>query len=336
VRIPWRNRVAPAFYHLIALSARAGSIILTPPVWLYKNVFGLDLDTALPFGPKDGYSPFSALATFAIGQAAAVTAFAKGHDRLVVAVYAITVAITLLWIMSMLRAKRDEPIGTPPVPTPHRAYDKPTIRYARFTLTWTLILSVIISYLGFNLLLPNQTKRTDYIGDFKVNTDFIQNRRNGALASMPGEEGSRQALDVWVKWLANGENSTLKLEAEDEQKVKQAAREQKVPQKRLVWIEQRKEFTDNFKSLSGELKCSSSHSFGEKAAFLVKRDGSSPRPIYRQISFQINEQGGTSNRFELREPDAGEYLVILAQVHSKEGNVPAYATGYDIRIELDK
>jgi hypothetical protein len=68
--------------------------------------FGYDLDPTskrpgakkLPFSEKEGYSVFNALATFALAQAAALTAVARGeeHKLLVIGIYAGTVITGIL------------------------------------------------------------------------------------------------------------------------------------------------------------------------------------------------------------------------------------------------
>ena len=55
-----------------------------------------------------------------------------------------------------------------------------------------------------------------------------------------------------------------------------------------------------------------------------------------QTLSQPNEQGGTSNKFEVLEPDPGEFLVVLAVVSTKAGEAPQLPTGYDLKIERDQ
>lgn len=98
-------------------------------------LFAYDADH-VAYGDKDGYGPFTALASFALAQGAALTAVAKGEDRtgLVLFIYAVAVTLTVLWIRSMLAAVKEQPAveGQVVADTPLRAYDRPSITYGRW------------------------------------------------------------------------------------------------------------------------------------------------------------------------------------------------------------
>ena len=320
------------------------------PIWRWvvrqvRQVFALDVDDQVAFGDKDGYGPFTALATFALAQGAALTVVARGEERvwLVLAIYAVAVAFTVRWIQAQLAAVKSQPPAAgsaaplaaivppakgPPAPagawTTRRAYDRPTITYGRWTQGWTLVLAVVLIYLGTQGLLPNQTRRTAFLkDDIPVDFNSVQNRRQGALAPR-GDQAAREQFDVWVRWLAEGDELYARARKAEpaapvEQKVAGKQNQPPQPDRRLIWVEQRADFQQFYKSFTARLTYATDKiELRERVAFLVRRDAGSPRPIYRQVQFRPNRDGGASDIFEVTEPNPDEILVILVYVRSKE------------------
>ncbi len=251
----------------------------------FRSLFGYDIDDSADFNTeKDGYSPFNALATFALAQGAALTAVARGEgrDKIVLSIYAIAVVLTICWIRAMLRATKTVPDGQRPL----RAYDAPTIRYGRWVQLWTLILSVILFVLGTLELLPNQTPRIPY----DRGTIWCD---AWAIADRPKVSGGRQGLmDKWIEWLSRSASGGRR--------------------QQLLWIESKSPFPASYKPFVVTLRCNADYAFGERVAFLVKDEPGEYRPTYRQIWFQ--EEGvSTTDHAELEIIDAArdERVVIL-------------------------
>lgn len=266
--------------------------------WLSRGIgwlAGWDLDEgrgytcSIPFHKqKDGYSPFNALATFALAQGAALTAVAKGegHDRLVLCIYAAIVLGTIAWIIRMLRATKWEAEEGTAAQKKMRAYDQPSIAYGRIVLAWTVFIGVLMSILGWMNLLPNQTTRIEY--------------NKGAIACEPftGTERTSRAgghvarMDKWIDWIERGTNSS-----KGEQ---------------FIWLEQKTPFPESYKPFALDLICNSSFVFYDPVAFLIKQPEGDYKPTYRQLEFRkVVAPVGHLATVDVPDANKGEYIVIL-------------------------
>jgi hypothetical protein len=293
-----------------------------------KNTYGIDLDH-LPFSSgKDGYGPFSALAGFAVAQSAALTAVAKGEKyRLtVLSVYAASVLVTAIWIRSMLRAVRHElpePSNGAPAAGPgetFRAYDRPSITYGRWTLTWICFVGALMIYLGIRGLLPNQIDRDEYLKlPIECKVEPMSNR-GGSWPFIGGTAAERATMDIWQKWLSK---TTL-----DE------------PEKqRIIWIEQTDKFQGNYRTITCDLSYNSNFKIRGRDAFLVRSDSGSVRPVYRQCAFRLNMQDfSDTDTLYLNDPNDGETVVIIAVIEAvtPEGQRSLDSGPYDIRLVASK
>jgi len=251
------------------------------------RLYACDLDR-LPFSrTNDAYAPFTALGTFALAQGAALTAVAKGEgrDTLVLVIYGITVALTGAWIVSTLRSVRSESSADSPNQVA-RAYDRPSISYGRWTLSWTILLACILLVLGWLQLLPNQTTRIAYDrGDIACDAENAQQRLKLAA-------GTQAAMDKWVEWIGN----TPRV-ADGEQ---------------FFWIEQKSPFPDSYKPFAIDLVCNKDYVFGERVAFLVKTIPGEYRPSYRQVPFRgPGFREACNATLDVLDATRGESLVIL-------------------------
>ncbi len=262
---------------------------------ILRRAYGFDLDedsgdgARLRFSPdNNGLSAFNALATFALAQGAALTAVARGEgrDALVLSIYAITVAITLWWIISMLRAtRRDVSLGQQQNEL-IRAYDRPSIRYGRWTLTWTFVLVAILFVLGWLELLPNQTHRVAYDkGGIVCDTKTAQQRMQMAGAD-------RATLDKWIEWI--GRSSRVYSEEQ------------------CFWVKQKSPFEKSYKRFALDLHCDKRYVFGERVAFLVSNTPDDGRPTYRQLRFRGQGFSATNvATLDVEDANKGESIVIL-------------------------
>ena len=150
-----------------------------------RRTFALDVQE---YGSSDGYSVFIALATFAVAESTALTVVAKGEgqDLVVLWIYAVIVILTGLWIRSMLIVRQVETQeGTT---TARYPFNESSMRYGRWTLSWTVILGLIMIGLAYLELLPNQTRRTAFLEkDIDCDTLLLQDK----VAQLPKDTSVR-------------------------------------------------------------------------------------------------------------------------------------------------
>jgi hypothetical protein len=283
--------------------------------WLYGTAYD-----SLPYTiSKDGYSAFNALATFALAQGAALTVVAKGEGRegLVLTIYAAAVFLTVLWIRAMLCSERLEIIGNPPRNTTYRAYDKPSIRYGRWTLTWTLVVGLVMLFLGYNQLLPNQTRRVAFLpkGTIECEVWLMLDRLQETAKGNTRRE--QRSLGQWVTWMAEANSSDAK--------------------KRLLWIEQKTDFKDNYKTFFAKLEYArEQYELGDRVAFLVSPSIGYNPPVYRQLSFRLDDKRFT-DFLEVFEPNPNDYLLIIAVItHKERKDVTGETADYKIHLSLSR
>jgi hypothetical protein len=252
-----------------------------------RYLYAFDLDDK-PFDQKnDAYGPFNALGSFALAQGAALTVVAKGEgrDALVLSIYAITVTLTGAWIVATLRATRDA--STPGQSSQiARAYDAPSIRYGRWTLSWTVFLAIILLELGWMELLPNQTPRIAY------NNGTMTCEATSMLDRMKRFGGAQAKMDKWIEWIGK---SPRQLDGEQ-----------------FLWVEQKSPFPDSYKPFAIDLVCNQGYVFGERVAFLVKTLPGEYQPTYRQIPFRgAGFPEVNSATLDVKDADRGESIVVL-------------------------
>ena len=105
---------------------------------------------------------------------------------------------------------------------------------------------------------------------------------------------------------------------------------------RLVWLEQKSEFQDYYKSFVAELGYASDNVVvGNRIAMLVRWDRESKNLVYRQLALIPLQAGGFADTFQVTEPNPHDVLVILAEIRSKVSgepitdNVDVYNLGLD-------
>jgi hypothetical protein len=273
-----------------------------------RYLFAFDVQARVPaFSDREGYGVFSALATFALAQGAALTAVAKEEDKtwIVLSIYFVTVVATIWWIRSMLAAvKEQRPYAHPRF---IRAFDYTSIRYGRWAQGWTIFLSVVLFILGCLGLLPNQTSRAFYNkGDADCDAWIASDR-------LQLDSNSERLMDQWIRWIGN------------------SGRDDK--REKFVWIQTKGTFEQSYKPFNLELRCTSEYEFGERVAFLVKQEREEYRPTYRQIRFR--EAGfSTTNAATLEVPDAnrGERIVVL--VFARDPNHEEQPTAQQFKFKL--
>jgi hypothetical protein len=276
--------------------------------WTYVLV--LDYDARYQFSStKEGYSAFTSLAGFAVAQSVALTAVAKDESSfLVITIYAVSVILTILWIWWLLRALRDETVGTPPVTTTYRAYDRTSITYGRCSLGWTLFVALIMTVLWVKGLLPNQTPRVpfDKSGAERCGVMYIDAADpKKYFQDMGGSDEDREALGVWIKW--------LKIKEECERR----SRKPNQPPKRTVLIKQDQDFKKRYMPFGGTISCNTDYDIDTSArmCFLVRPDQNSIRPIFRQLAFRREGPlGKFLDTFDAPYADPGEQLFIIVEV----------------------
>lgn len=245
-------------------------------IWpLRRHLYATGLDN-LQFGDKDGYGAFTALATFALAQGAALTAVPKGEDRtaLVLSIYAVAVALTVLWISRMLSAVKDLPADGGTI----RAYDRPSITYGRWAQFWTLIEAVVLIYLGTQGLLPNQTTRVPYSGGnrllFALDIETVQKRYY---------RGGRSWYNQFLRRDLGG--------------------------KQLFWFEQTEPFTANYTPFRITLVASDRYEVGEFQVFLARRDSSYPGFRLQEVAYIGRQE---PREFDVVGANLDDFIVVLA------------------------
>jgi len=261
-------------------------------------IFAWSLDS-MGHSSKDGYSAFNALAGFAVAQAVALTAVAKGEGRtmLVLSIYFVATCLTILWTARLLRATRQEANGQGAAETV-RAFDLPSIQHGRFTLTWILVVAVVLIVLAWLGLLPNQTSREYYAGGIKLAPSYFESRVQDHLAGVEGSKDDRQEMDIWLSWI-----------------------QPQIGKDKLVWLEQTNPFPAHQKSMNVQLTYDADLiSVSRRVAFLVKPDGASDRPNLREMKFDLAPPTfDQSDRLTLVEPDPDEALLIMCFVEARPG-----------------
>ena len=252
-------------------------------IWcLRRYLYAFDSDK-LDYGDKDGYGPFTALATFALAQGAALTGVAKGEDRTwtVLSIYAVAVAITILWIRKMLAEVKDSPAGGG---SPCRAYDRPSITYGRWAQFWTLIEAVVLIYLGTQGLLPNQTTRVPYNGGNRLL--FVK------------EVGT--VKEVYYGGGRSWYNEFLPSRREG---------------KDLLWFEQKESFTENYTPFRVTFVLSEQYEGEEFQVFLARRDSTSyPGFRFQEVTYISRPEQRT---FDVVGANRGDFIVVIGYVSSK-------------------
>lgn len=244
--------------------------------WLY----GFDLDE-VRFGRKDGAALFTVLATFALAQGAALAQLARGeYQWLALGIYLLTFAITVAWIIAILRSRFAS--GA------QRVYDQASIRYGRWVLSWVFLEGIVLVILAANQLLPYQTRRVLH------ETEYIATRTYNAadrlrMADTPEQVG----MDRWVTWMRDSFQSD---------------------QFAFFWVQQLEEFQSDYYSFVAELRYDAAVcQLGQHVAFLVSvnRDDAEYRPVYRQIPFLGEPQPEGYVRLYIEEPNRGERIVVI-------------------------
>lgn len=245
---------------------------------------------------KDGYGPFTALATFALAQGAALTAVAKGEgrDTLVLIIYAVAVFVTFIWVLTLLRTRRWEKREGVDAPAWVRAYDRPSTVYGRWALVWTVLLGGVLSVLGWLELLPNQTVRVHY------NKGEIGCEPFTYLDLVSRAGSDRIFLEKWIEWIYKSTPAAQK--------------------QHFMWVEQKSPFPESYKPFEVTLTCNKPYVLGERVAFLVKVSPGDYRPSYRQLRI-ADAWNVSAQRSVIDIPDAtvGEYVVVLVFVRDSSG-----------------
>jgi len=266
----------------------------------------------LGYSTKEGYSAFNALAGFAVAQGVALTAVAKGEGRtgLVLSIYLVAALLTVWWTASLLKATRFE-IDSHGTSTPLRAFDLPSIQHGRFTLTWTLVVAIILAFLAANGLLPNQTAREPFPGSIVVSPYFFGSRPQDRLAGIEGSKIDRQTLDQWLSWITKEKDN-----------------------QRLVWLQQQSPFPGHHTSIHVELTYNAELiAVSQRVAFLVKADDDSARPNLRQLKFDLLPPNFVqTDRFTIVNPDPGERLVVLCFIEPKKDKTIPSAGDCEFKI----
>jgi hypothetical protein len=244
---------------------------------------------------KDGYGPFGALGTFALAQGAALTAVAKGEgrDALVLGIYAFAVIFTIVWIRQLLRAEVGGDAG------PVLAFETTSHYFGRWTLGWTLFLSLIMLVLGWMGLLPNQNWRADYSSNGAIKCEALS-----ADAKLLRSAGvSDQLMNSWISWIGERKLSS--------------------PGQRFLWIQSKSEFPGSYKPFVADVVFASRYKPQEMVAFLLKKDTPASSPTYRQIAFRLGSDGQMTNTLDVVDPNKGEWVVVLAFAIDNESSKPS-------------
>jgi len=279
--------------------------IVAPNAWHFYSplcfLLAVAVDDRVPtYGDKDGYGPFTALATFALAQGAALTAVAKGEHRtgLVLTLYAVAVAVTVFWIWTMLRAvKAQAPVGGVGPVTDVRAYDRPTITYGRWAQSWTLLLALVLVYLGIQGLLPNQTTREPYNGG----NLFLDSKGPDAVRELY-YRGGKSWFDRFLKWDLDG--------------------------KQLTWFEQREPFTAFYTPFRMTFVPSGQFTGDEFQVFLARREPGDPGFQLREVAY-IGSEGGRT--FDIVGADRDDFVVVIGYARY---NAKAKPMAFDAAAEL--
>jgi hypothetical protein len=274
---------------------------------LWNKLWTLDYDSQYPFSAtREGYGAFTSLAGFAVAQSVALTAVAKDEDStLVILIYLFSVLATIAWIWWMLRRLREEQIGTPPLSTVVRAYDRPSIQYGRCTLAWTFFVALIMFALWVKGLLPNQTPRVpfDRSGEEACSVMYIDSvKPRDYLQDLGGTPQEREPLGIWIKWFK---------EKEENQKKKRMVT--------TVFVKQKQDFKKRYMPFAAKIRCNDAkYRFGDRLCYVMKPDQNSIRPIFRQLAFrQATALGPILETFDIPYADPGESLLLVLEIAAK-------------------
>lgn len=304
--------------------------------WLFVFPFGFDLDSrhgadrGLPFNAeKDAAGMFLTLAAFSLAQGGALATVAKGEGRdwVVLLLYAISVSLTMIVIVAMLRSTR-EGADEPPLADQAkaiRAYNRPTIRCGRWTLVWTLMLAVVIGGLAKAQLLPNQTRRIPY--DRSEPIDIYPSRlltlddmfANQGVETTR-EENQRRNTNKWLQWMAHGRVSNPNQDQHRD----------------FLLLRQKETFQDYFRDFPVTLNIEDkSYTLSEPVAFLVQGDDTWPyRPTYRTLPFRLGVDGySPSLTLDVVKPNRGERLYVFVTITlPPNSNEPRNLDDYHITL----
>ncbi len=297
--------------------------------WIFVWISGFDLDPrspaagppGLPFGDKDGYGVFTALAGFALAQATAVTVVAREeeHKFLVLLVYFVSVLGTLAWIVAMLRAERGvPPVGGAVTPTPSRAYDQPSIKFARWVLGWNCLLAAVLIYLGWNNLLPNQTPRVPFLNSTVPCDMLLMN--DYAERSPPDQK----KMDEWIEKLDEQARNVVP---------------PKEPMREVFFvIKQQVAFEKSYKPFTLVLKNENEQYYlGCRAAFLVKPAQTGYGLSYRQVPFQNPRADKVFvDSIAVEDASRGEYLLIFLFARPRDPKTMGGPTKENLNVSVKK
>ena len=286
-----------------------GPTMLENLLWCIRYPFGCHLDpawksdgpTGLPFHDKDGYSPFSALAGFALAQAAALTVVARSEEYkwLVLSIYGGSVFLIVVWIAAMLLATRRITPEGQRVPILVRAYDEPSIKYGRWVMIWNLIVTCVLVILAINDLLPNQTRQVHFAA-----TEIKCDAFDFSIDWEPISSPLQKKMDRWIQELASKARA----------KSKEA----------FFLVKQMTAFQDFYKPFAVDVECNQTFYLGIRTAFVVTPSLVGYQPTYRQLAFRKMDNNKTSSdTLDVTDAKRGDYLLVLLFARDANEKVPA-------------
>ena len=259
-----------------------------------RYLYGLPIDDRSDPGQRDGFGPFGALGTFALAQGVALTAVAKDSKRIwiVLAVYTFAVLFTIAWIAATLKltiiSEKGQPVS---------AFNSPSLKFGRWTQTWTLFLGAVMFILGLLGMLPNQTWRVFYGKATIPSTPVPVLTRGAADTGGPKSsvEEEKLNMDRWIEWMALGHRPSTD---------------------QFLWVQQSDPFNDFYVRFDAyvSIALAPGATLDPVAAFLVKGDGVPYRPVYRQLPFRRDSNSVNLAVLSVDQPDPGEGLVLLIGV----------------------
>jgi hypothetical protein len=177
-------------------------------------------------------------------------------------------------------------------------------------LTWFAPLTLLILIAGLNNLLPGQTVRHNFPNnDIKFAPPIQVLTAADVTSQLKGGTPSAadNLADSWFEWL----RPDLKTN----------------PGEFLALCIQDKPFEDNYNEFAREMSVSEGFIVVDRVAFLYINRGSAAlfEPQYRQIKFRavtVNGNVQLSNTLDIRDPDKGEKVLLLARM-KKTGANPA-------------
>ena len=286
-------------------------------LYAYRWVTALDRDALEP-SDKEGYGVFSALAGFALAEAAALTVVARdeAYKRLVLGVYVASVVLTHCCLVAMLRAKRnvDAPGG---VSVDRRAFDRPSIRYARWVLVWNITSAIFLIILGWNDLLPNQTPRVVFTkSQIECDTLYLSSYKERSTPS-------QQEMDDWIARLASTARQAATATSADEKET-------------FFILQQKTPFERSFKEFTVQLRNENERYWlGLRVAFLVKPASVGLGRTYRQVAFHDPQADQVFvDSLSIEDANKGEYLVVL--LFARDSKKQENPTTENVNVTLKK